>query len=342
MSSEQLEAFSYDGLLVFNGLYTTNVLDANFDFDQVIEEDLTDFSKGSIERPGRGYRVLPFADFVSDDPEIGRQIKDLLGDVHALRHLEEKWELRETIRDGTTEQVPTIRERSSFDVYWAFPDYLFIRADKTKAETAGELLSLTLDEYLSMNEIEFDPDFLLWLFAKEKNSEGLPGNLSINMLTDAEIRGSEPDLLGQRSKVDDSTDITKSALVLINVLQQKAFVALEGVFGLSDKFVRARVSNDGRVHVKADHAIHGSSDIERMAISIAFLREFTSLYESWKGLDDEYRLPPLEFLTDIYEECKRQGVEVTFSIDSVIEEYRQKGSSENYSDYQSGFDDFTE
>jgi len=54
----------------------------------------------------------------------------------------------------------------------------------------------------------------------------------------------------------------------------------------------------------------------------------------------EYRYPPLEFFIDVYEECERQGIEVTFSIDDVIEEYRQKGSSEDYDEYQSGLGEF--
>ncbi len=102
------------------------------------------------------------------------------------------------------------------------------------------------------------------------------------MLTDAEIRGNEPDLFGQHSKVDDSIDITKSAPVLIGVLSQKGLVAIEGVFGLADRFVRARIDSDGRVHIKADHAISGSSDVERMTISLAFLKQLIDLYQHWK------------------------------------------------------------
>ncbi|WP_158055877.1 hypothetical protein [Halorussus halophilus] len=342
MSLEQIEAFSYEGQLVFNGLHMTDILDANFDFDHVIEEELVDYKNGSIGQPGRGYQTLPFADYIADEPAIDRRIEELLGEIHAFRYKEEKWEYRDTEVDGVTDTHPTLRGYSTFDGYWASPDYLFIKSDKSKAETARQLLSETLEDYLSLRDFEFNPDFLLWVFSKEKNNEDLPGNLSVNMLTDAEIRGNEPDLFGQHSKVDDSTDITKSAPVLIGVLSQKGLVALEGVFGLAGRFVRVRIATDGRVHIKADHAIQGSPDIERMAIALAFLREFTDLYQYWMNLDSEYRYPPLEFFTDIYKECERQGVEVTFSIDDVVDEYRQKGSPKDYNEYQSGLSEFEE
>jgi hypothetical protein len=340
MSNEELEPFSYDGQLVFNGLHMTEVLDADFDFEHVIDEVLIDYSEGSIDKPGRGYKTIPFSDYVDEEIEIDREVEDLLDEVHAFRYLEEKWEYRDTEVDGVTEPHPTLSDHSTFDAYWTFPDYLFIKADKTKADTARSLISDTLDQYLSLRDVEFSSDFLLWIFSKEKNEESLPGDLSVNMLTDAEIRGQEPDLFGQHSKVDDSTDITKSAPVLIGVLSQKGVVALEGVFGMAGRFVRARISTDGRVHIKADHAVQGSPDVERMSIALAFLKELTKLYQHWQNLDSEDRYPPLEFFTDIYEECERQGIEVTFSIDEVVDEYRQKGSPEDYDEYQTGLDSF--
>lgn len=340
MSTEDVEEFSYDGLLVFNGIYTTSVLDSDFDFERVVSDELIDYSKGSFDKPGRGYQTLSFRRYMKEDPKIGHDIVDLLGELHALRYLEEEWEYHEVDLDGTTDRRPAKTGVSSFDAYWSSPDHLFIKGNKTQANRASKLLSMTLEDYLDIRELTFSPDFLLWIFSCEKNNEDLLGEISVNMLTDAEISGNEPDLFGQRNKVDDSTDITKSTPVLMGVLQQKGLVALEGVFGLGDKFVRARISTEGRIHIKADHAIEGSTDIERMSISIAFLKEFTRLYKEWQKLDAEQRYPPTDFFKDIYKECERQGVEIQFSIDDVIQKYRQKGGLEEYQQYQSGLGDF--
>jgi hypothetical protein len=334
------EEFAYDGRLVFNGIYSTAVLDSDFDFDEIVRQELTDFSEGDIGAPGRGYRTLPFLEMVSDEPRVSTQIEDLLDQIHALQYVEEVWEYQEVDVDGEIQEAPTKTGESSFDAFWARPDYLFVRGDKTEASQAGELLSATLDEYLNITEISFSPDFLLWIFSKEKNNEGLPGPLSVNMLTDARFESDEPDLFGQQGRVADSTDVTKSTPVLMGILRQMGIMELEGVFSIAGVFIRARISSEGRVHVLADHAIQGSPDIERMAISIAFLKEFIDLFDQWERMENERKYPPEQFFEDIYKECERQGVEIRFSIDDVIREYMQKGGPEEYNQYQSGFDEF--
>lgn len=339
MELGEREPFTYDGQLVFNGIYTTKIINSNLDFQEVISNDLTNFSDGSIDNPGHGYQVLPFSQFM-EDTSVSPKIERELGEIHGFRYLEEIWEYHEVAINGSTENRPTLAKNSSFDAYWAYPDYLFIKGNKTETRKAEELVQYALDDYIQIKEISFHPEFLLWLFSKEKNGDDLPGSISINMLTDAEISGESPDLLGQHSKVTDSIDITKSALVLIGVLQQKGLVALEGVFEIGGQFVRARISTDGRIHIKADHAIKGSSDFERIILSLAFMRNFTGLYQYWEDLDAENRYPPVEFFIDLYNECDRQGIEINFSIDDVIGKFREKGSTEEYEQYQSGLADF--
>lgn len=334
------EEFKYDGRLVFNGIYSTTVLDSNFEFEEIVSKELIDFSKGDIESIGRGYRPIPFQEMVSDELRVGDQIEAFLEEINALQYREEIWEYQEVEVDGEVQEAPAKTGESSFDAFWAKPDYLFVRGNKTEANQAGQLLSATLDDYLDIREIEFSPDFLLWLFSKEKNSEELPGPLSVNMLTDAQVESDEPDLFGQQGRVQDSIDVTKSTPVLMGILRQMGIIQLEGVFSISGVFVRARISSEGRIHILADHAIKGSPDIERMAVSIAFLKEFIDLFDRWQRMDDEQKYPPEQFFEDIYEECRRQGVEITFSIDDVIREYRQKGGPEEYNQYQSGFDEF--
>lgn len=339
MSIEQSIEFSYDGYLVFNGIYATEILNPEFEFDQVIDEELTDFSPGSHNEPGRGYTTLPITQHLTRSHEVSGSLQDFIGETRAFRYQEEEWEYQEVELDNGTDERP-VKSTISLDAYWAFPDYLFLKGNKTKADYASDLIQLKLDDYLEISEINFNPDFLLWLLSKEKSGETLPGQISTSMLTDAEIEGEERDRFGRRSKVDDSTDITKSTTVLLGVLQQKDLTAIEGVFEVAGKFVKARVSTDGRVHVKADHAVKGSPDIERMALALAFLKGFTRLYEEWLDLRNEEKYPPIEFFEDIYEECDRQGVEVTFSIDDVIASYRQKGSSDEYQQRQSGLGEY--
>ncbi len=340
MSFTEGDDFSYSGRLVFNGIHTTEVLDAEFDFEEVVNRELEDFSPGTFDSPGRGYQTIPFVQYLRENPEVRGELSDLCSNIRTLRYLEEKWEQSEVDIDGDTEMRPARTGYINFDAYWNRPEFLFIRGDKTNAETAKQLLSNTLEDYLDIREVTFSPDFLLWLFSREKNNQGLLGDLSISMLTDARIEGDEPDLFGREGRVSDSTDVTKSIPVLQGILRQMGVVQLEGVFNLSGFFVRARISSEGRVHILADHAIQGSPDIERAAISIAFLQKFVSLYENWLEEDGENKYPPEQFFVDIYEECNRQGVEIQYPIDDVIEEYRQKGGPEEYQQYQTGLAEF--
>ncbi len=334
------DEFSYSGRLVFNGIHTTNVLDADFDFEEVIEEELNDYEEGNSGSPGRGYQTIPFSDMLQENEQIGKGIEDLCDGVHAMQYLEEQWEPQDVDRDGeiVTESVRT--GYSTFQAYWAKPDYLFVLGNKSNAKVADKLLSSTLDDYLHIRGTLFSPDFLLWMFSLEKNGQGLPGDLSISMLTDARIEGDEADLFGREGRVTDSTDVTKSIPVLQGILRQMGVVQLEGVFNIEGFFVRARISSEGRVHILADHAIEGSPDIERIAISVAFLREFTSLYEEWQTKSGEDKYPPEQFFVEIYKECKRQGVDIQYSIDEVIEEFRSKGAREEYQQHQSGISDW--
>lgn len=342
MSSERpSNEFAYDGRLVFNGIFSTAVLDSNFEFEEIVGEELNDFSEGEISAPGRGYQPLPFQEMISEEPRIGAEFESFLEGVHALQYREEVWEFKEAQVNGEIEDRPVKTGESSFDAFWGEPEYLFVRGNKTEAKQAGQLLSTTLNDYLDIREIEFSPDFLLWIFSKEKNNADLPGSLSVNMLTDARIESDEPDLFGQQGRVEDSTDVTKSTPVLMGVLRQMGIIDLEGVFSIAGKFVRARISSEGRVHILADHAIAGSPDIERMSVSIAFLKELIELFDEWEGgMENERKYPPEQFFEDIYKECERQGVEITFSIDDVIREYRQKGGPEEYEQYQAGIDEF--
>ncbi len=338
--SEPDTKFSYDGRLVFNGIYTTSVQNPNFDFNEIVKEELVDFSQGSIDSPGRGYSPVPFRRMVLSESKVAEQIKNLIEGVHAVQYREEEWEYQEVKINGEMKEAPTKTGESSFDAFWSQPDYLFVRGNKTEAKRAGNLLSSTLNQYLNIAELDFSPDFFLWLFSKEKHNQELPSELSIKMLTDAQFEGDERDLFGQQGQVEGSIDVTKSTPVLMGILRQMGINQLEGVFSISGVFVRARISINGRVQVFADNAIKGSPDIERMATSIAFIKEFTNLFNKWQQMKNEDKFPPKQFFTDIYKECQRQGVEIKFSIDDVIREYEEKGCSTEYEQYQTGFDEF--
>lgn len=332
--------FSYDGRLVFNGLYATKLLDADFDLEHVVTNELKDFSRGTTDNPGSGYHMLNIAERAHESPEIPRQIEDFVHDVYGIRYRYEEWTEGEVASNGDGTEYRSIRSTDSIDVYWHFPDYLFIKGTKTEAEKAGNRINSKFGDYVQTREIGLSPDFLLWILSKYKNNEDLSDELSANLLSDARIEGDE-DRFGRSNRVDDSTDIAKATTILMGILRGKQMAFLEGIFGMHGQFVKARIETGGRVHIKADQDIVGANHLKRMSLAVTFLTELVKVYEYWKDLNPKDKYPPVEFFENLYEECERQGAEITFPADDVIETYRQKGNREEYESRQTGVSDFT-
>jgi hypothetical protein len=331
--------FSYDGRLVFNGLYTTKVLDADFDLGNVVANELKDFSKGTTAEPGSGYHMLNFAEKARESPAIPRQIKDFVQDINGIRYRYERWNEGEVESDDNGTEYRNIRTTDSVDVYWHFPDYLFIKGTKTEARKAGGRIEQKFGDYVETREIDLSADFLLWILSKYKNNEDLSNELTTNLLSDARIEGDE-DRFGRSNRVDDSTDIAKATTILMGILRGKEMAFLEGVFGMHGQFVKARIETGGRIHIKADQDIKGATHLKRMSLSMAFLTELLKVYEQWTSLDPKDKYPPVEFFQNLYDECERQGAEITFPADDVIETYRQKGNRKEYQIRQTGMNEF--
>lgn len=332
------DQYDYDGYLVFNGLFSTNVINPDFDLDQVVDEELKDFSSGSIDNPGSGYRVLPFVEYTREAHQVGPELESNVSDIKSFRYKWEEWEQGEIGGESGLETRP-VRETKSVDVYWQFPDFLFIKGDKTQTSKTAELIDLRLDNYLTTRKIEFSSDFLLWILSKYKNMENLTSNLQANLLRDAKIEGEE-DRFGQSNVVDNSTDIAQAPNILMGILRGKEMTALEGVFETNGMFVNAELEVGGRVHVKAEQDIHEAKPIERMCITLTFLIELLSLYEQWEDLNPDDKYPPVEFFEEIYQECRAQGAEITFPVNDVINHYRQKGSRDEYQERQTGLEEY--
>lgn len=64
------------------------------------------------------------------------------------------------------------------------------------------------------------------------------------------------------------------------------------------------------------------------------------LYEDWQSKPGSEKIPPPDFLQDLYEECKRQGEEPVFSFDDVVDQFRNKRAQSDGYARQSGLRDF--
>ncbi len=332
---EEQSEYSYDGQLVFNGIYSSKVINTDFDFTKVVNDSLTDFSVGAPDSPSDGYHALELAKYAKESDDVSNELAETVEHVRAIRHQYEEWEHKEIQQNGDIAVEPT-RDVKSFDIYWMFPDFIAVKGDKTQSGRAGELLSLQLKDHIRVSEIKFEPTFLLWIFAQAKQDAALNDTLDPQMLTDCSVEGEERDRFGKKNSVDNSIDVTKSKPALMGLLEGKDLSALEGIYDQGGQSVQANISTEGRIHIKADQAVAEASDIKRMALSLRFIDALLRLYDSWQDWPAKERIPPIEFFEDIRDECEKQGAKIDMPMDHVASKYRELRNDDDYGGEQSG------
>lgn len=329
--------YDYDGHLVFNGIYTTEVKKDGARFNYIVNEVLNNYTKGSPDKPSSGYKMLNFGEMIEKANTVPKNLSETLSDVRGMRYQYEDWESKEN-QDG--EQVPVV-DVGSFDIYWDYPNFLFIKGNKSQASQGSQIINYKMDSYINSKKIEFNPQFLLWLFYKNKKDRNIQTGLSISILTDASIEGKREDRFGKEVSVDKSSNVTKSTSVLTGILRRKDLKALEGIFSDGGNYIKASIEVGGRVHVKVAEDISDVKPIERMSMALSFLRKLVTTYERWENKPVEEKYPPGSFIEEIYNECKRQGVEPVFSFDRVRDKFEEMKKREiGDSDEQSGLDSF--
>lgn len=320
------EGFTYDGQLVFNGIHITDVSDPSLDPNTIVN-DLPPFEKGTANDPGSGYKTLEVADLIASANGMSESLQSVANDLSSFRYLYEDWHESEADVDGERRivEIPRVKD---VDIYWNYPDYLFFRGQQQDADATEEDIKDELNDQATLDTVTFDEDFLLWLLYRYHANEHLTSHLSTRLLTDCETTGEE-DNYGGRNEVGDSANIAQSVPLLDGILRGKSLSTLEGDFRVYNNHVTAKVESRGRVHVKASKGdVKASDDLRRMALSLLFLSEFTELYQMWRdNMANQDKYPPDSFFTDIYDECDRQGNHITYSIESVRDEYRRKRNS---------------
>jgi hypothetical protein len=319
------ERFDYDGYLVFNGVYSTEV-PSNSDLPNGLQEveaeileTLPTFSEGSFNNPGEGYEKIPFREHLFDEQKINDKIEDLGESLISLRYQYEEYkeEIAEVGDQRQTVYIPRIKD---VDIYWMYPDYMFLRGQKGQADSTKATTQTAFGNNAQIQELTFEGDFLLWILYKYYNNKQLNSQIDVKRLTDSETTGRE-DRFGRSNIVNDSTDVSKSVPLLTGVLQQKSLFMLEGDFSVGEHTVTAQIKQN-RVHIKASKGdIRRSNPVRRMALSLEFLTQLAHLKEEWVDLAPKEKYPPLYFFEEMYEECKRQGVKVEFSPEPVLKKY---------------------
>ncbi|TKX55654.1 hypothetical protein EXE43_17430 [Halorubrum sp. SS5] len=318
--------FSYSGYLIFNSVLEfeddSNIYsdDSVTTVESEIHDDLPEFEPGSFSQPGDGFELLSIRDYIRDDEEVDEELEAIADDLLGIRYQHEDFIEQEAEVDGERRivHIPTI---NSVDAYWVHPEFIALRGQKGEMESAKERLQRVLSTGVLLREIQFDADFLLWLFYKYRTGDDLTSGLGIRKLTDSEAKGRE-DYFGRSNIVSDSQNLGQSTPLLIGILRQKSVSMLEGFFTMDGVQIAAKIEKT-KIHVKASKGAisETTNDTLRVALAIRFVRELVELYEHWESLDPVDKYPPFEFFEGIYEECINQGVRIDTIPDTLLRRF---------------------
>lgn len=320
------EEFEYDGYLVFNSILKINRQDSPPLENSDVMEALPSFDiETSADQMGDGFEAVPLSNY-QFDPELFADVSDFSDQVYRLMYKSTSPERIIGLDDNRNEIEIEVQTVDTVDCYLVSGEYILIRGSKSDVNTVSNKISESLDGIADTEELFLSRDFLLWLLYQYNSSDSRAGSIWLTEFTDAEFDNEESDNFGRVARVSGSTDILRSTPVLMSILRGTKISSLGGIFILEEaNEIFADISEDGRIHIKANSGdIKDEPDIHRLIYSLRFVLEIAHLYYSWEELSGEDKYPPTEFFEQLYRECERQGAELTFSPEEVIEEYRKK------------------
>jgi len=338
--ADQREPFEYQGRLVFNSIQFSDVNGGSPEElrDRLLDE-LPSFSTGKPANEGDGYSSLDLSDYVEQTDLFDNNLAKIAKEIIDLEYKYETYptEAVEVVDTDGTEIAAFPRSIKSAYVYWDYPDHLFIQGSKTKAGEVTPKVNTAFGEDVDLNSVEFDSEFLLWLYYKHYYGQSIPGDISIDGLTCAEVEGDLPDF-GRSNRVDNCRNISQSIPVIAAVLQDMRFSMIEGNFLIDDYTIDVELHTEGRAQVKAQMDLQDMSKLNRILVTLRFLSELSELYQNWGSFDAGEKYPHPEFFADLRQEAVDQNAEFNFDFDGLVRHYADL-RGENLGNYEFDFQD---
>jgi len=313
----------YDGYLIFNRISSIRGEPDFSRLEQILKSNPRD-GDWPDERIKTKQILLP--DRAVDEP-IPRELLRIYDDnIRWYKYtIEKPREVKGYDEEGNLNTYYEIDE-TECDIFFIEDRFIAFRGSKPDVEEVSGRVYNRLQEVgqdLFFEDIEFGPDFLLWLFSRYHDGKPIPGDLEIQSLTDAKVEGGS-DQIGQSNTVSGSVDVTRSAPVLLGILNQKRLSMIGGDFFINGVSMDVEIASPGKIHVKASNDIQNLNSSGRVITSLSLIREICSLWEYWLDLDPRDKYPASSFFKEFYKSLNRSGVEVSVDIDPVVREYKQK------------------
>lgn len=318
------EDFSYDGWLVFNGLFSVEVHDDKSP-DELVES-LTQYEDPEVGEKAEGYQRGEFDDRLQTTGDLTWSLQRLGDRLCPFRYKRTRWETQSGVGDDGTRTTINKPNHDEIDIFWDTDnDLMIFRGQKAFLSQNRKELRGGLSEKVGIEELNFDHDFFLWMLYRKFIGQGLTSDLSIRKISTVGTTSDSVDNTGQGVRVQNSKNVLRSVPAISAILDQKKPRELECEFILGNQAVRAQIEFGGKVHVKVtDSEIESLSDLRRMGVSLQFIFELLYQYQAWKRLPTTEKYPPEKFFYELAEVAKEEGYELTGQLRRVPEEYKRK------------------
>lgn len=319
------DEFSYDGWLVFNGLFSIEVNDPIQSPDELIET-LSQYEEPEAGVNAEGYQRGDFDDRLQTAGDITWSLQRLGERLYPFKYKQTQWKTQSGVDQDGNRQTFKQPKHDGVDIFWdTDQDLMVFRGQKAFLSQNRKELRGGLSEKVKIEKLTFDHDFFLWMLYKKFIGQGLTSDLSIRDVSTLETTSDSIDNTGQGVRVQNSKNILRSVPAITAILDQKKPRELECEFILDNQAVRAQIEFGGKVHVKVtDSEMEELSDLRRMGISLQFIFELLHQYQTWDRLGPTEKYPPEKFFYNLAEVAKEEGYELTGQLKRVPEEYKRK------------------
>lgn len=366
-----VDNFDYSGRLVFNGLYSTEVLTDTEEQEEidreVLRERLADrlysYEEGRPGDPGKGYEEIDLEELAQQaveerrlEPGEAKVLFPVAEDVISQKYIKEKYDTEETVDSDGNAEERTVRNYLTTYLFWDFPEYIFIKGAEQSAETtAGDTRSALAPGSggesifsdggatgVRLDSIGFSSHFLLWLVYQEYSNGNLANSIQIQRITDGKTEAGdddEQDFFGRSNQVGQSVDIVRSTPFIEAISQNKKPSMLEGIFSLTPFNLKVKIYDHGKVQLKAQESLEQRQPLRRILVSLYFLRHFSQLYEDWEDMDAGDRFVPPTFIQELHNIAEAEGIHIERSAEPIVTELldRRGESLSNWPDLNFGF-----
>ena len=309
----------------FSEILLTHFHPDDFELSEEVQS-LPEFTEGTAEEPGSGYIIGPDPQEDLNIENLSTEEKEILSNIekytdsfkHEIFDFEynvESWTESEADVDGERRSV-YIPEMDSAEGNWSDNGVLLIRGNATAITELKKSLENKMERYISIDSLEFDNDFFLWIFSKHYKSEDIDHEIDIVDIDSMQVgtgTGSGIYRSRMRSEGDSHPEVFNSILSGGSIRRIRLIVTVGN--GISVLFEASAPSG---IEISVDSDYREYSKYTSLKSTIAF--KFTELYKRWRSMDDKDKYPSPKFFLE--------NIDKADSIDSnvgeVVEEYSLK------------------